>query len=228
VVPAMFLTTSRGAVLALAVGALYLIGRVLRSMPRLKTATATDRRILCLSLGVVIVAALGVFGPRLVDYFFLSRDVQVGSLASGGRLQAYQAVLALLPSHLVIGVGYGASFSAAPALAGGTHCYALTLLLELGVPGLIAGILAAAAALRVLSKQARACARRTDTRAVLVRAGLAALVLTLSNIQVEASFEGVVFFWLFSIMIGAALGSCRLQARVAHGGPRVAVARPLI
>jgi O-Antigen ligase len=191
--PALFLTTSRGAILALALGALYLLVRIVRSLPQLASASASDRRILGALLGAGAAVSLVLTGPQLVDYFFVSRGIDIGSLASTGRLAAYQSALPVVPSHLLVGVGYGAAPSAAPALVGGTHSYGLTLLLELGIPGLLIGIWAAIEGLRILGRRAHAVLLRSDARAILVRAGFAALVLTLINIQVEASFEGVGF-----------------------------------
>jgi hypothetical protein len=222
---ALYLTTSRGAVLALSVGGLYLLIRTARALPQLASASLGDRRILGAILGAGAIVALIIAGPHLVNYFFLSRDIQVGSFASAGRLQSYQTALSLVPSHLLFGVGYGAASSVAPALIGGTHSYALTVVLELGLPGLVIGIWAAVVGLRVLGRQARAYVLRADSRAVLVRGGFGALVLTLLNIQVEASFEGVVFFWLFSTLTGAALGALAAGPWQGDPVPRL-VARP--
>ena len=208
---AIYLTTSRGAILALAFGALAGLVEQRARLTRL-VLRALARRRLRIVLAATLLAAIALLaGPPLVEHFFLSRDTAVGSFASGERGAIYRAGLSVAAKHLVVGVGYGAAPSAAPQLSGGTHNYGLTLLIELGVPGVLLGLWAWVGAMRHLSRAVRSPPNDQAGRA-LVAGALGALVLTTVNIQVEASFEGTVFFLLFASLMGAAVGTLRQAA----------------
>ncbi|MGH2905079.1 MAG: O-antigen ligase family protein [Solirubrobacteraceae bacterium] len=203
----LFLTTSRGAVLAMIVAGLYLGGVFLKQAMR-------RQRQLVFGLALVGLVLLAIAGPSLVNYFFLSRDASIGSLNGGTRGALLRTAFRFVPAHLLVGAGFGASPALAPSLMQGTHVYALTLLLELGLPGLLLGIVVAVRVLRILGQAARTHRGKVDAAVVIVWASFASLALTLVNIQVEASLEGVVFFWVFGALMGAAYGG--LATRAAH------------
>lgn len=130
----------------------------------------------------------------VVRYRSQFRPGELDLLTANGREAIAAAADALGNPSPLLGQGAGAwraIHAGESLLSSGTHNYYLTLYYELGVAGLL--VFASLFIWLLWS------AWRADDRAWK----LALLVAVSANISVEASFEGVVFAWLFAIVAGA-------------------------
>ena len=112
------------------------------------------------------------------------------------RASYYQDAVRLLLQRPVVGAGYGSWPSLVTGYAtAGVHNYYLQVAVETGLIG--AALFVAAFAALVVST------RKLAGDLAFVTA--AALLLVAVNITVEASFEGVIFSWLFAMLLGMML-----------------------
>ncbi len=192
---ALWQTESFGALLAVAVGSLVVVS--------ITVASRVKRFVLWVAC---ITSAL--FASA---YFEATRSMS--ALDGNGRLAIYHESIRLILDRFLIGYGPG-TWRSMPVLEFGTHSLALTVLLEVGLVGLVLAIVFLGL---VLSKF------WTLDDGPIRTAGLACTIALVVNVMVQASAEGLTFreygTSLIAFLIGAGVAS-QAAERGAQGEDR--------
>lgn len=212
---ALIATLSRGALLAIAVG---MAAAALVDTPARTMLISKPRRLAWLAPALAGVAVVGLLRQGIFERQFFSGGV----FADPERARYSAEAVQLFLRRPIYGYGYGAW----PAIVSGidrrgVHDYYLQIAVELG---LIGGILFLSFFLGLLS-----VARQLPPA---FSYGVTAAILAVGvNILVEASFEGVVFGWVFAVFVGLTFGTLRWQSAVSTnevGGGRRSPPRLMI
>lgn len=184
-------TLSRGALVAIALGPIAGI-LIVRASERPRVS----RRRLVLAVAAIAGLLTLLFGAVLTR-----PDVKQNAFrlfVDSARTSYYQLAVRLFAARPVFGYGYGSWPSlVAGSATKGVHNYYLQVAVESGVVGLVLF----AAFLVTLVVHSR---RLSNDLALAATTALAAVLL---NTAVEASFQGVIFSWLFAMFVGTMLAS---------------------
>lgn len=145
-------------------------------------------------LGAAALLGGGVYHQALAQ-----RQLEGYVLADSSRHALLVDSLARFSAHPWRGIGLGNTAALDSTTVKGVHNYYLQIGLELGVVGVLIFCITGIVILRVAHRN------NTDSG----RACFVAVAAVFVNILVEASFEGVVFSWLFAAVVGILLGSSR-------------------